>query len=62
MHFRSVCLQDELAGGRFLAVDGQHDSAIRPYVWLVPLSLPPYPGPSEGTGLPRIDSLGCWSW
>ena len=62
MHFRSVRLQDEPTGGRFLAVDGQHGSAIRPYVGHVPLSLPPYPGPSEGTGLPRIDSLSCWSW
>ena len=62
MHFRSVRPPGEPTGGRFLAADGQHGSAIRPYVWLVPPALPPYPSVSEGIGLPGIDSLGCLSW
>ena len=52
----------DTTGGRFLVADGQHDFTILPYVWPVPLALPPYPGASEGIGLPGIDSLGCWSW
>ena len=62
MHFRSVRFPDEPAGSRFPDADGQHDSAIRPSVWHVPPTLPPYPGANEGIGLPGIDSLGCWSW
>ena len=62
MHFRFVRLLEEPPGGYFLAIDGQHGSAIRPSVWLVPPPLPPYPDASEGTGLLGIDSLGCWSW
>ena len=62
MHFRSVCLSDEPVGGRFPAIDGQHDSAIWPSVWLIPTALPPYPGASEGIGLPGVDSLGCCLW
>ena len=62
MHFRSVRLPDEPASGHFLTANGQHGYAIRPSVWLVPPALPPYPDASEGTGLPGIDSLGCWSW
>ena len=60
MHFRSIHLPDELVGGRFLAIDGQHDSAIQPYVWLVPPALSPYPDASEGIGLPETELLDCW--
>ena len=59
MHFRSVRLPDEPVGSCFPIADGQHDSTIRPFVWLVPPALPPYFGASEGIGLPGIDSLGC---
>ena len=62
MHFLSVRLPNELVGGCFLVVDGRHSSTIRPSVWPVPPALPPYPDANEGTGLPRINSLGCWSW
>ena len=62
MHFRSVRLPDDPAGGHFLTADGRHDSATQPFVWPVPPTLPPYPGASKGIGLPGIDSLGCWSW
>ena len=62
MHFLSIRLPEEPAGSRFLAADGQHESTTRPSVWHVPSALPPYPNASEGTGLPGIDSLGCWSW
>ena len=61
MHFQSVRLPNELLGGHFPATEGQHGYAIRPSIWLVPPTLPPSPGASEGIG-PRIDSLGCWSW
>ena len=62
MHFQSIRLPDEPVGGHFPVTNGQHNSAIRPFVWLVPPALPPYPSASEGIGLPGIDSLGCWSW
>ena len=62
MHFLSVRLPNELAGGRFHAVDGRHDFATRPSVWPAPPALPPYPSANEGIGLPGIDSMGCWSW
>ena len=62
MHFLSVRFPNEPVGSHLPVVDGQHDSATRPSVWPVPSTLPPYPGASEGIGLPRIDSLGCWSW
>ena len=62
VHFRFVRLPNEATGGRFLAADGQHDFEIRPSVYPVPLALPLYPDVIEGTGLPRIDSLGCLSW
>ena len=55
MHFRFVRLPDEPIGGRFPAANGQHDSATRSSVWLVPLALPPYPGASKRIGLPGID-------
>ena len=61
MHFRSVRLPDKPSVDRFPATDGQHGSVIRPFVWHVPPTLPPYPGASEGIGLPGIDSLSCWS-
>ena len=59
MHFRSVRLADKPAGGHFPTADGQHGSATQPSVWPVPPALAPYPGASEGIGLPGIDSLGC---
>ena len=62
VHFLSICLPDEPAGGRFPTTDGQHDSVTRSFVWPVPPTLPPYLGANEGIGLLRIDSLGCWSW
>ena len=58
--FRSVHLPDEPVGGRFLVTDGQHGSAIHPYVWLVPPALSPYPDANEGTGLPDTDLMDCW--
>ena len=60
MHFRSVHLPHKPTGGRFLATDGQHGSAIQPSVWPVPLALSPYLDASEGTGLPETDLLDCW--
>ena len=62
MHFLSVRLLAEPVGSCFLIVDGQHGFAIRPSVWLVPPTLPPYLGVNEGIGLLGIDFLGCWSW
>ena len=62
MHFRFVFLLDESDGGRFLIVDGQHGSVIRPSVWPVPPALPPYPDANEGTGLPETGLMDCWSW
>ena len=60
MHFQFVLLPNELTGGRFLAADGQHDSAIQPFVWNVPPVLSPYPEASEGTGLLGTGFLDCW--
>ena len=60
MHFQSVLLPDEPAGGRFLATDGQHGSVIRPSVWHVPPASSPYPNASEGTGLQGTGLLDCW--
>ena len=50
-------LPNEPADDRFLTADGQHGSAIQPYVWLVLLASPPYPDSNEGTGLQGIDLL-----
>ena len=61
MRFRSVRLPDESAGGRFLAADGRHDFATRPFVWPIPPSLPPYPVANEGIDPRWIDSLDYWS-
>ena len=55
MHFRFVRLPDDPAGGRFPTADGWPDSTTQPSVWPVPPTLPPYPGTSEGIGLPGID-------
>ena len=60
MHFQSVRLPNEPAGGRFLASDGQHGSAIQPFVWHVPPALSPYPNASEGNGLLEADLPDCW--
>ena len=59
VHFPLDPFPNEPAGDRSLAVDGQHDFAIRPSVWPVLLALPLYPGASEGTGLQGTDLLGC---
>ena len=60
MHFQSVRLLNEPAGGRFLVADGQLSSVIQPSVWSVPPALSPYPDASEGTSLPKTGLLDCW--
>ena len=62
VHFRSVLLPNEPAGGPFFAADGQHGSVIQPSVWPAPPALSPYPDASEGTGLLETDLLDCWPW
>ena len=52
-------LSNKLAGNRSLVADGQHDSAIQPYVWPVLLASLPYLDASEGTGVQGTDLLGC---
>ena len=59
MHCRSVRRLGESVGSCFPAADGQHGSAVRPSIWPVPPTLPPYPGASEGTDLRGTDSLDC---
>ena len=61
LHFRPVHPLGESVGDRFLAVNGQHGSAVRPSVWHVPLASPPYPSANEGTDHRGTDSPGCWS-
>ena len=61
MHFRSVRPLGESTGGHFPAADGQHGSAVRPSVWPIPPTSPPYPDASDGTDLRGTDSLDCWS-
>ena len=61
MHFQSVRLPDESAGGLFLTADGRHDFTARPSVWHVPPALHPYHVANEGTDPRWIDSLDCWS-
>ena len=60
MHFQLDLLPNEPTGDRFLAVDGQHGSAIQPYVWPVLLASSPYSNASKGTGLQGTGLLGCW--
>ena len=60
MHFQSDLLPNEPAGDRFLAVDGQHDSAIQSSVWHVLPALSPYLNASEGIGLLGTGLLDCW--
>ena len=60
MFFHLNPLPNEPTGDRSLAADGQHDSAIQPFVWVVLLALSSYPDASEGTGLQGTDLLGCW--
>ena len=50
-------LPNEPADDRSLTADGQHNSAIQPYVWHVLLASPPYLDSSERTGLQGIDLL-----
>ena len=61
MHFHPDLLPNKPAGDHSLATDGQHGSAIQPYVWPVLSALSPYPDAREGTGLQGTDLLGCWS-
>ena len=62
MHFHPDLLSDEPVGDCFLTTDGQHSSAIQPYVWRVlPVSFP-YPDASEGIGLEGTNLLGCWPY
>ena len=60
MHFHPNPLPNEPAGNRSLTADGQHDSAIQPYVWSALLALFPYPNANEETGPQGTDLLGCW--
>ena len=60
MHFHPDPLPNEPAGDRYLAIDGQHGSAIQPSVWPVLLTSSPYSDASEETGLQGTDLLGCW--
>ena len=60
MHFQFIRLPNEPTSGRFLDADGQHDSAIQPYVWLIPPVLSPYLNANEGIGLLETDLLDCW--
>ena len=54
VRFHLDLLPDEPAGDRFLAVGGQHDSTIQPFVWHVLPASSPYPDASKGTGLLAI--------
>ena len=59
MDFRSVHPLGESPSGRFPAANGQHDSAVPPFIWHVPPASPPYLGASDGTDLRGTDSLDC---
>ena len=60
MHFHPDPLPNEPVGDRSLVADGQHVSAIYPYVWPTILASFPYPGASEETGPQGTDLLGYW--
>ena len=60
MRFHPDLLLDELIGDRSLAADGQHGSAIQPFVWPILLASSPHPNASEGISLQGTDLLGCW--
>ena len=60
MCFHLDLLPDEPTDNHSLVTDGQHVSAIQPYVWPVLSASSPYPDAREGTGLQGTDLLGCW--
>ena len=60
MHFHPDLLPNEPTGDRSLTTNGQHGSAIQPFVWPALLASFPYPDYSEETGPQGSDLLGCW--
>ena len=60
MHFHPDPLPNELVGNRSLTVDGQHGSAIQPYVWPALFALFTYLDANEKTGPQGTNLLGCW--
>ena len=60
MHFHPDPLPNEPADDCSLVVDGQHGSAIHPFVWPALLASFPYPDANDEIGPQGIDLMGCW--
>ena len=60
MHFHPNPLPNESTDDRCLTADGQHSSAIQPYVWPALLASFPYLNASKEIGPQGTDLLGYW--